>query len=872
MPFNPAQAAQELLKLQTKEEQDRYLTKLALTAQQENQLLMWLNVAKDSLGLGRNNVPEDPASFAEIYSAKFGGSEGPKEKWKRARHLDKINEVLVDMAAGKKRRVILALPVRHGKSEFGTYWHTLWRLARNPSSKIGIFGYSHKFIERRAGRPLRDFIRDHGSEFGVELDPTSTAASSWKTAQGGYVHTAGRGGSAAGLSFDICIIDDPYKNYEEAVSDTIREATWNWWTTAIWSRKQPHTSFLLIQTLWHVDDLASRLIRQSETKEGPEWEVIKLPAIAEENDVLGREVGEPLWPEGIPIEELLLSKNGMPPHQWSALFQQNPIPAEGGMFPMSWWQYYDVLPDHFDIMIQSWDFSFKETKKSDFVVGQVWGRKGASFYLVDQIRQRMSAKDSIEAIKAFTAKYPRARAKLFEDKANGPALKALLQHEVPGIIPIQVHASKESRAAAVSPFVQAGNVYLPRPANAPWVNDFLLETGAFPNGSHDDMCFVAGTKIATPKGDKNIEDIKVGDEVLVPGGISKVIAAGATRDSVVISNCGLVGTAGHKVWQAEQLKPLSQASLSLCDRLSLWNQIHWAHLKVLNSLERSTVSWEGRDDIILAKQERQKTEKELKGCTLQSGSISLRRKFQKAMLYTTRMVTHSITAIATWSAYRFNNILQSIENKGLQLQTRIGRNNIWRKLESLLKSGTEAWKEENGIGSMLYLLLENLRTTAVSNVVEYSKQKEKLSFVLQCVDTSIKQRQDGTNENLSAKFANKLISLPPMLHLRREEQPVAESVEDFLEVNARQKVFNLKTEAGVYYANGILVSNCDSMSMALNYLAPGHFRLDRAHDSALEMNVDGPNPVEAFRKLTNKALQDQIAKKFKKPVKRAGHW
>lgn len=436
---------------------------------------------------GRGSIPEDPASFAEKYSYLYGGSGGKRDVWRRAKHLDAINELLVDLYTGKKQRVIVALPMRHGKSEFITFFHTLWRLAKNPAARIGLFGYSHDFIRRRAGAPLRDYVRDYGAEFGVHLDPTSTSAQSWKTTEGGYVHTAGRGGSAAGMSFDLITIDDPYKNYEEAASEVIREATWNWWTTAIWSRKQPQTRYLLVQTLWHMDDLACRLIRESEAGTGPKWDVLKLPAIAEKNDAFGREEGEPLWPEGIPLEDLLVTKQGTPAFQWSALYQQNPIPAEGNMFPMGWWQYWEVLPDKFDVMIQSWDFSFKDAKKADFVVGQVWGRKGASFYLVDQIRARMSAKDSIQAIRAFTGKYPQARAKLFEDKANGPALKALLQHEVGGIIPINPKGSKEARAAAVTPFVQAGNVYLPAPKVAPWVNDLVVEAGQFPNGSNDDQ-------------------------------------------------------------------------------------------------------------------------------------------------------------------------------------------------------------------------------------------------------------------------------------------------------------------------------------------------------------------------------------------------
>lgn len=447
----------------------------------ENPELFGFTKVKDT-----SSIPDDPASFAEKYSRQFGGSQGRDHIWRRAKHLELLNTYLVEIANGKRRRVMVSMPPRHGKTELVTYWNTLWRLAKNPATRIALCGYSAGFIERY-GRWIRNFIRDHGKEIGVELDPSSTAAHSWQTTAGGGVHTVGRGGPISGMGFDLIIVDDPYKGFAEANSEVIREEAWSWWTGEVFARKEARTAYLIIQTRWHFEDISGKLERMGLAEGGLPWDVIKLKALAEPGDPLGRPDGEPLWPEGIPLEELLDTKKVLIAPEWSALFQQEPIPGEGNLFPFTWWRYWDSLPAQFDLMIQSWDFSFKDAKKSDYVVGQVWGRLGANFYLVDQIRGQLSAKDSITAIRNFTKRYPQARAKLFEDKANGPALKSLLNHEVGGIIPINPKGNKAARAAAIQMFVQAGNVHLPTVKDNPWVNDFLIECGQFPNGSKDDQ-------------------------------------------------------------------------------------------------------------------------------------------------------------------------------------------------------------------------------------------------------------------------------------------------------------------------------------------------------------------------------------------------
>ncbi len=147
----------------------------------------------------------------------------------------------------------------------------------------------------------------------------------------------------------------------------------------------------------------------------------------------------------------------------------------------------NVAPADFDQVLQSWDAAFKDTASSDFVVGQVWGRKGANIYLLDQVRDRMDFPATLNAIRALSNKWPESSAKLVEDKANGPAVIAMLKNTIPGLIAIEPRGSKEARASAVSPFIEAGNVYLPSSALAYYVNDFVEECASFPKGAHDDQ-------------------------------------------------------------------------------------------------------------------------------------------------------------------------------------------------------------------------------------------------------------------------------------------------------------------------------------------------------------------------------------------------
>ncbi|MFZ1361337.1 MAG: phage terminase large subunit [Candidatus Nanopelagicales bacterium] len=430
--------------------------------------------------------------------------------------LDLIDQALVDIENGDCDRLILSLPPQEGKSSRVTTIGPLWFLLNNPDRRLAVVSYGADLADE-FGRAVRNMVQENQGEdgsldLGLRIASDNGSIRKWSLAgHKGGMRSVGLTGGITGRPVDGLIIDDPISNMEQAMSPAYRERAWRFWTAAGRTRLGPGAFVIVILTRWHHSDLAGRLM---DAPDGDRWRVINIPARANhrpelgETDPLGREPGEYLlsarmyddgkgglrhrtdeeW-ESIEVE--------VGPVVWNALYQGNPSPAEGGMFPQEWATYDEPLwinrddgsrwiPGECEV-IQSWDLAFKDTKNSDYVVGQVWARIGTDVYLVDQVRDRMSFTQTMNAIKGLSAKWPQSTAKFVEDKANGPAVINALSRELPGLIPIEPEGSKEARAAAVSPFTHSGNVKLPEARFAPWVEDFILEARGFPMAAHDDQ-------------------------------------------------------------------------------------------------------------------------------------------------------------------------------------------------------------------------------------------------------------------------------------------------------------------------------------------------------------------------------------------------
>ena len=310
----------------------------------------------------------------------------------------------------------------------------------------------------------------------------------------GVYRSAGVGGGLTGMGCQIAVLDDVIKDRASADSPTVLQSVWDWYTSTLYTRLAPGGGIIIMNTRWSMQDLSGRLLEAQAKGEGDEWRVVNFPAIAEEDEEF-RKKGEALHPERYPLDQLLKTKQAIGTRDWEALYQQHPVPDGGAIFKDEWlqrtWLPKD-LPAKFDEVVQSWDMTFKDGAASDFVVGQLWGRKGADLYLLDQMRGRWSFTESCAMVEAMTErcrqKFPRVSPRiLIEDKANGPAIIDTLKHKISGIIPVQPDGSKTARAHACTALWEAGNVVLPDRSIAPWIDEFRLELSRFPSGAHDDQ-------------------------------------------------------------------------------------------------------------------------------------------------------------------------------------------------------------------------------------------------------------------------------------------------------------------------------------------------------------------------------------------------
>lgn len=405
-------------------------------------------------------------------------------------------------AEKKIKRLMIFAPPRHGKSEIISRRLPAFILGINPNASIMSCSYSAD-LSSRMNRDVQRII--DGEKYKKIFPKTALFGANVRTvAQNSYLRnndifeivdqrgvykSAGVGGGITGQGFEYGLIDDPIKNQKEADSPTFRQNIWDWYTSTFHTRAEKDSCIAIILTRWHEDDLAGRLIDLSKADpNADQWEVLCLPAIkeGEPTEIDPRHEGEVLWPNKYNLQEIL-SHKAENAQQFSAIYQQSPAPPTGNIFNRSWWKFYKELPTSFDLKIQSWDMTFKDTKSSAYVVGQVWGLKGANKYLIDQVREKMDFVTALRAVLALSNKHPDVWTKLVEEKANGAAIINTLQDEVGGFIAINPEGSKEARASAECSQVESGNVYLPSRELAPWIDIYINEHAVFPNGKYKDQ-------------------------------------------------------------------------------------------------------------------------------------------------------------------------------------------------------------------------------------------------------------------------------------------------------------------------------------------------------------------------------------------------
>lgn len=746
--------------------------------------------------------------------------------WVHKEICDELDRFLQDVADKKSPRLIITMPPRSGKSELVSRRFPAFALGRNPELQIIATSYSSD-LSQRFNRDVQRVIDDE--KYFDLFSNTRLSNSRVRTdSRGSYIRTSdlfeivghagayrscGVGGGITGQGADILIIDDPIKDRAQAGSKTIRDSIWDWYTSTAYTRLSPGGGVIVMATRWHTDDLIGRLIQRM--GEGDTFRIVNYPAIAE-HDELHRKAGEALHPERYPLSTLLQIQKTIGSRDWEALYQQHPVPDGGALFKLEWFRRWTAtsLPPEFDHTLMSWDMTFKDSKNSDYVVGQVWGKKGPNFYLLDQVRGQWDFVKTKEMVRVLAHKWPRVVRKLVEDKANGSAVISELKSTVSGFVPITPTESKEARASSVTPYFEAGNVFIPEDSAAPWVPHYVSELLEFPAGSHDDQCFVAGTKVATLFGDKPIEKIKAGEMVLTPFGLKRVLFSGKTGTRNVISKFGVTATPDHPfITRDAEIKAFQTVEEEECIKLKYRNLINPILQRRLRSTALPIVSWD-RGSITLASPPRTKAGKLRKGSMWLYGNSSLGKLCLKGFISIIRTATLSITNLAILSVYHGMNTARKLITK---LK---GSKNILTRCGRLQVHGIEAKKEEVGIASMLKKGFRPFINVSVRFVAPFLRQKVQTEGSAQ---ESVKLNTDGITSATQSQKNVKSVVKSSLLSRVEAENPELHALEPVaVSSGGIEPVYNLcVSDVHMFFANGVLVHNCDATTQALNYFRSG---------------------------------------------------
>ena len=400
-----------------------------------------------------------------------------------------------DVKDGKQPHLMIFAPPRHGKSEIVSRRFPAWVFGDDPDLEIIGCSYSsdlasqnnrdvQKVMEtEQYGRIFPDTRLGSGKDSSLKNSDLFEIAGH----RGSY-RGAGVGGGITGRGFDIGIIDDPLKNAEEANSQTIRDAIANWYSTTFYTRRSPKSGVLVMQTRWHVDDLAGRLLKDTSGK----WKVLNFPALAEVDEP-HRKAGEALHPERYPVPffDAIKADPNFSRKDFDALFQQKPQIVGGNIIHGADFKEYEVLPPQLSFRFMTCDTAQKIKKANDFSVFACWGVADNRLYLIDLLRGKWEAPELKKRALSFWDKHRERgvemgvlRKMYVEDKSSGTGLIQEIKSEakIP-IEAIQRNIDKYSRVSDVLGRIESGYVYLPK--GAPFVIDFLSECEAFTaNDSH----------------------------------------------------------------------------------------------------------------------------------------------------------------------------------------------------------------------------------------------------------------------------------------------------------------------------------------------------------------------------------------------------
>ena len=425
----------------------------------------------------RKSVRADLAAWAALALASRGHQP--------AAHHRLILAELEHLSDGRADRLMLLLPPGSAKSTYASLVFPPWWLARHPRSSIIATSHTAS-LARHFGHGVRGLVEAHAPRLGYRLDPASRAAHRFATTTGGEYYATGVRGPITGRRADLILIDDPVKSQAEADSPASRDHLWDWFRSDLTTRLKPGGRIVLVMTRWHPDDLGGRI------QDGPDpWRVLRLPALAEPADPLGREPGDALWPEWEDTAAITRKRELLGERAFSALFQQDPRHRTGRLFQAARIALADdMLPT--TGAVRAWDLAATAAtsgRNPDYTVGLKLARDPAGGFVVLDIVRLRGGPHEVDQALAATAAADGPAVPIGLPKDPGQAGVSQVKYYTNRLAGYRVVSSpetgaKETRAMPVASQVNGGNVTMRR---APWNRAFIEELQDFPDGAKDDQ-------------------------------------------------------------------------------------------------------------------------------------------------------------------------------------------------------------------------------------------------------------------------------------------------------------------------------------------------------------------------------------------------
>ena len=401
---------------------------------------------------------------------------------KPAAHHLAVIAALEAVERGDADRLMLLLPPGSAKSTYASLLFPAWWMARHPGGSVITACHTAKLAEY-FGRGVRKLVTEHSARLNISVRGDARAAGHFMTEQGGEYYALGVNGAVTGRRADLALIDDPVRSFMDAESLAARDRIWNWYRSELVTRLKPQGRVVLAMTRWHRDDLAGRLIDQGG------WTVLRLPALAETDDTLGRCLGEALWPEWETREALLAKQATIGERGFAALFQQAPLASDGAIFDVRKLCVAETIP--VGKSVRAWDLAAGTdgARDPDWTAGVKLLLDAAGKFWIDDVRRVRVGPDDLAACilgtaqqdgESVTVGLPQdpGQAGLYQVQMLTRLLAGFCVQSTPE------RGSKSERARKIAAQMACGNVGIRRAA---WNGSLFDELATFPDGSKDDQ-------------------------------------------------------------------------------------------------------------------------------------------------------------------------------------------------------------------------------------------------------------------------------------------------------------------------------------------------------------------------------------------------